>query len=238
VIVPEVGAALSAAGALMSDLMTEFATAFLASSAAFDVTAANAMLEDLEARCQAFIRRTGAAADSLIEFIIEARYPHQVWSLEVPLATHRFASSIDVDRMVSDFHAQHDEIYGIHDVRSAIEIVVLRARVRCRLRTDPPGRLKALDSRARAVTTRRVYFRDSGALDAHVLRLENMPVEAAVCGPAIIESSFTTVVVDPGAIVTRRASGSLVVNPRIRRESTGPASLLATRRGDVVEDLK
>jgi N-methylhydantoinase A len=34
-----------------------------------------------------------------------------------------------------------------------------------------------------------------------------------VDGPAIIESSFTTVVIDPGAKAERRPSGSLLITP-------------------------
>ena len=40
-----------------------------------------------------------------------------------------------------------------------------------------------------------------------------MNVDEEIKGPAIIESAFTTVVIDPGAIVTRRESGSLSINP-------------------------
>jgi N-methylhydantoinase A len=132
------------------------------------------------------------------------------------LATSQFRSPDDIARMVQDFHAQHDEIYGIHDTRSAIEIVILRARVRCRLRSEPPGRLKVPASRERSVATRRVYFRESGQVDARVIRLDAMPLEEIVPGPAIVESSFTSVVVNPGATVMRRASGSLVLAPNAR----------------------
>ena len=219
VIVPELGATLSAAGALMSDLMAEFAVAFLANSATLDTAKANAVLRDLEQKCQQFIRRTGtAASESAIEFIIEARYPHQVWSLEVPLRAALFNSAADVDRMVQDFHAQHDEIYGIHDGRSPIEIIILGARVRCRLRTEPPGRLTVFALPKESVATRKVYFRESGLVDARVVRLETMPVAEVVHGPAIVESSFTTVVVDPGATATRSSSGSLVLAPRAGQE--------------------
>jgi N-methylhydantoinase A len=212
VIVPEVGAALSAAGALMSDLTAEFAAGFLANSAAFDIAKANALLADLEGKCQAFIRRTETPLDlSAIEFIVEARYRRQVWSLEIPLAAAQFASNADVEKMVQTFHAQHEEIYGMRDERSPIEIVALRARVRCRLRTAAPGRLPNAPVYRATLGTRKVYFRGSGLVDARVVRLELMQVGEVILGPAIIESSFTTVVVDPGASASRRSSGSLVL---------------------------
>jgi N-methylhydantoinase A len=34
-----------------------------------------------------------------------------------------------------------------------------------------------------------------------------------LAGPAIVESPFTTVVIDPGAEAVRRGSGTLVITP-------------------------
>jgi N-methylhydantoinase A len=61
--------------------------------------------------------------------------------------------------------------------------------------------------------SREAYFSDIGLAEARVLRFEDMERGAEVAGPAIIESSFTTVVVDPGASATRSKSGSLIINP-------------------------
>ena len=44
-------------------------------------------------------------------------------------------------------------------------------------------------------------------------KISTSNVDEEIKGPAIIESAFTTVVIDPGAIVTRRESGSLSINP-------------------------
>jgi N-methylhydantoinase A len=45
------------------------------------------------------------------------------------------------------------------------------------------------------------------------LRLEAMSVGEPVEGPAVIESPFTAIVVDPGATAVRRPSGSLSLSP-------------------------
>ena len=43
-------------------------------------------MAELEARCRAFIAGPGAASlEQHIELSVEARYPHQVWEIEVPL---------------------------------------------------------------------------------------------------------------------------------------------------------
>jgi N-methylhydantoinase A len=46
-----------------------------------------------------------------------------------------------------------------------------------------------------------------------VRRFEAMAPDEALAGPAIVESSFTTVVLDPGATARRASSGSLVITP-------------------------
>ena len=176
VVIPEVGAVLSAAGALMSDLTADFAATFRTTSPSFDYAEANRVLEGLHARCLTFLDGPGrGAVSSTVEFSVEARYPHQIWELEVPLAVERFAGPDDVERLRQDFHAVHEEIFAIRDPGSSIEIVAWRARVRCRLRTDRPDAITTGRSRVGAVdTSRRAYFPDTGVIDVDVRMLDTM----------------------------------------------------------------
>jgi N-methylhydantoinase A len=48
---------------------------------------------------------------------------------------------------------------------------------------------------------------------ARVESFETMKRNVSLRGPAIIESPFTTVVIDPGAKVVRKKSGTLVITP-------------------------
>ena len=50
-------------------------------------------------------------------------------------------------------------------------------------------------------------------MDTDVELFEAMELGARVEGPAIIESAFTTVVVDPGATAVRTEGGTLVITP-------------------------
>lgn len=212
VVIPEVGAALSAAGALMSDLAAEYSRMAFTTSDRFDPDAINAVLEDLERQCRAFIAGPGEGSlEQSITYAVEARYPHQIWEIEVPLRTDRLRSAEDVRALVADFHAQHRQIFEISDPNSEIEAVTWRARVRCRLRERGTERLVEPDPDKQIGGTRRVFFAGDGWVDATVKRFEEVDPEVPVAGPAIVESSFTTVVVDPGAVATRTATGSLSV---------------------------
>ena len=214
VIIPEVGAALSAAGAMMSDLTSQYRRTFFTTSEAFDRDAVNRLLDQLEASCQSFIDGPGAGAiESSIEFFAEARYPEQVWEIEVPIAGKRFDGDDDVAALVAAFHDAHQDIFAINDPESGIEVVGWTATVKCRLRESESGSLLAADVAADLAGTRQAYFSGDGFVDATVRRFETMAVGEKLAGPAIVESPFTTVVVDPGATAERRASGSLSIDP-------------------------
>lgn len=214
VIIPEVGAALSAAGAMMSDLTSHFRRTLFMTSEAFDGDAVNGLLDQLEASCRKFIDGPGAGAiETGIEFFAEARYPEQVWEIEVPIASRRFNGDGDVAALVEAFHEAHRDLFAIDDPESGIEVVGWTAAVRCRLRESESGTLVAADVKTEIEGTRKAYFSGTGFVDATVRRFETLRVGEKVAGPAIIESPFTTVVVDPGATAERRASGSLSIDP-------------------------
>jgi N-methylhydantoinase A len=77
---------------------------------------------------------------------------------------------------------------------------------------------------------RSVYFSGIGAVNAAILRLEAMSPGAQFAGPAIVESSFTTIVLNPGASAERTASGSLAIAPG-GLESASPAAEQTTKAG-------
>ncbi len=214
VVIPEVGAALSAAGAMMSDLHSQYTRTFFAKSETFDAEGVNRVLDALEASCNAFIDGPGQGSiDQTIEFFAEARYPEQVWEIEVPLRQPRFTSDADVAALVEDFHRVHEDIFAINDPRSGIEVVGWTASVKCRLRESESASLAEREFRTSVDGTRQVYFAETGHVDATVRRFEAMKVGETLAGPAIIESPFTTVVVNPGATAERRASGSVSIDP-------------------------
>lgn len=214
VIIPEVGAALSAAGAMMSDLHAQYTRTFFATSEDFDADGVNAILDTLEASCNQFINGPGEGSlDQTIEFFAEARYPEQVWEIEVPLASRRFESDSDLQALVEEFHKVHEDIFAINDPESGVEVVGWTASVKCRLRESESGSLAAREFKTSVDGTRKAYFSGHGHVDATVRRFEAMKEGEVLKGPAIIESPFTTVVVDPGATAERRASGSVSIVP-------------------------
>lgn len=214
IVIPETGATLSAAGALMSELKAEFAATVITNTASFDFEAVNGALRQLEDQCIAFADHVGASvATTRVEFGLEANYPKQVWELQVPIEGRRIEGNTDLDSFRNAFHALHADVFSVSQEGSEIEIIGVRAVVHCRLRDDAVGRLPSTSLGEGHGGSRTVFFPQQGHVEADILRLEYMPVGDSFAGPAIVESPFTTVVVDPGATVTRVGSGSLVLHP-------------------------
>jgi N-methylhydantoinase A len=212
VYVPESGAALAAAGALIADLAAHHQAMRHATSEAFDFAGVNTALAGLEARCRAFQATTGVAPENVsIDWTAEARYPDQAWEIEAPLRKSRFEGPADVARLVEDFHQIHEDIFAVSDPRSAVEVVGWAATIRCRMGLPRAGRLR-LTGPTESLKARRVYFRSSGWVEAQAIRFETMPEGALAVGPAIVESNFTSVVVDPDATARKDASGCLVID--------------------------
>lgn len=212
VLVPETGAALAAAGALVSDLVAYHQAMLHATSRDFDFAAVNKVLADLEARCDAFRRQIGPDAQFVgIDWATEARYPDQAWEIEVPLRASRFKDDADIAALVADFHKTHQEIFAVSDEASPIETIGWAAAVHCRLGANAPGRMKSHDDKAIG-QDRQVYFKDTGWVRAKVASIDALAGDAVIEGPAILESGFTSIVIDPGARVTRDQSGTLVID--------------------------
>jgi len=212
-LIPETGAGLSAAGALMTDLTNEYRATFFTTSDAFDEAGVNRTLDGLRAEARAFIDGPGAnAVSSRIEFAVEARYASQVWEIEVPLPMDRFTSGDQRAALDEAFHAMHERIFAIRDPGSVIEYVGWTAAARCGLRDGGPGRLLP-GRRHQAAATRSVFFAGDGAVEATVHDFETMVAGETHQGPAIIESPFTTVIADRATSFERTASGSLLMQP-------------------------
>ncbi len=213
-VIPETGAGLSAAGATMSDLSNDFPAMFFTTSADWNEKGVNAVLRELESRCRAFRKGPGKGAKShKIEFTVEARYASQVWEIDVPLRKSRFSRKADLADLVADFHAAHEEIFAVRDEDSVVEFVGWTASVSCSFGRKKAGRLKHTAAEDVVIGKRKAYFDGHGSIETAIHTLHSLKIGKTHEGPAIIESPFTTIVVDPQATFKLAKSGSIVITP-------------------------
>jgi N-methylhydantoinase A len=209
VIVPEAAPALSATGALLSDLKRTRAKLGFMRTTQFSAARAEAILAELRAECRAFIERSGRIGS--IGFSVEARYENQHWEIEVPLPDDGFAGTNALETFVSDFHHRHRELFAHADEASTPEIITWRAEARVAIRNggaDVPAIVRDRGDRRMGIA----FFPGFGACNVSVCNWQSLALGETVEGPTLIEARTTTVVVPPQAVATRAASGSLVLD--------------------------
>ena len=223
-IIPEVGAALSAFGAMVSDIAREYRRVFVTSSVQFDREGVGAVIADLRKRAVTFADAAGAAArDVRIEFLVEARYLHQVWEIDVAIDPDHLLGAGGVDILVQGFHRAHEHIFAFFDPQSPIEIIAWRAAVRCAVASHVDLKLAHMPMPSQVPQWRRAFFPRDGWLEVPVLSFGEIKPGDRTNGPAIVESPFTSIVIDPGAAFSRSVGGDLVVEPggvRLAKDQT------------------
>ena len=214
ILIPSAAAALSATGALLSDLRATFTATELMSARVFERARANAVLEGLQAQCRDFCNGPGAGSiRSDINLSVEARYQEQVWEIEVPLARPQFTSEEDVATLVENFHNTHEALFAVRDTASDVEVLTWIARVSCSLQDPNAIKPPSAPGRRSASGTRKAYFPELGTVDTPVCQLGDLETGRRYGGPLLVESPVTTAVIDSGAEVALSPSGSLLICP-------------------------
>ncbi len=212
VIFPSVGAVLSAAGAILSDMVGLYGKAAFISSQDFNREVANAALAGLRQQCHDFAKSVGVPLErSRIKYSVEARYKGQVWDIEVPLRGGEFRDDSDLTRLVDDFHVTHQRIFAVCDPDSPIEILTWNAAISCRGDSPHTGELNAEHQHSRSKESRRIHLPKTGFVEAAIVDFNSMDVDTVLHGPAIVESPFTSIVIDECCSFSKNSIGSLTV---------------------------
>lgn len=213
-LIPVVGPALSAAGALLSDLRADFQMAYRVRTEALDFHGVRRVLEALFKQCESFVAGPGSGALShAVSVRVDARYATQVWEIEIDLGENRLETLQDVDAFVELFHQSHETLFSFCDRGSDVEIIGWTATVTCRFHEVPGLRLAPAEV-PQPTRMRPAYFAETGAIEVPVLRLEAMSPGDRIEGPAIVESALTTVVIDPWAECICLPSYSLMIRSK------------------------
>jgi N-methylhydantoinase A len=213
VLVPRTAGTLSACGGLFSNIVAEFSISQRADTNRFDAGAVNRGLSRLRKQIDELFQRLGTPPELQgAEFFVEARYPYQVWELEVPLGGERFDGPQDVARMVDDFHRVHERVFAVAEPGQHIECIYWKGRATARL---PKPALAELDARAdgppQPFGERPAWFGDRGAIEVPQFRAEAFVAGHELTGPAIIQEPTTTIVVYPGWQATVTETGDYLL---------------------------
>jgi len=199
VIVPRVAAVLSAWGMLTTDLRFEIARTHIGDMRALDGRALKQLFEEMEAEG---LQRLGASFDGPVRTAraVDMRYGEQVFEIAVPLDGVDWEAGDPLPQIIERFQRRHEELYtySLPDQ----ETVLVNARVAVAgllsalpqepdLPAAPPAALRS---------ERQTYFDDW--VTCPVYDFDALAPKQAIAGPAIIESSMTTVLLRPGEVAS------------------------------------
>ena len=211
VLLPSTAGALSACGALFSDVISEFSRSRYAETRTMDVDAVNEVLADIEARADAFLDDL-ADIDPVAtrkEFTVEARYRAQIWELDVPIP-NRFGRP-EIGALEDAFHETHERVFAVREPGQYLECLLWKVRATAEPR-KPGVHSRAPDAgAAQPAVVAPAYFRETGLVPVPSYDGISLPAGTRIEGPALIREPTTTVVAYPGSTVTVSALGNYLL---------------------------
>lgn len=212
VIVPNVPAAFSAWGMLMSDLVFEVSQTVLDKLDEMTWVSLESGFVELERQALALLAEQGVTeADRSTDRLVECRYAGQEHSIAVaapPGATAAFVAK--------RFNQLHLERYG-HELTAPVQASTLRVRATGRLEKPPlKRRAPAADTQPELLARRDAYcFAKRAFCRFGVYAREKLAPGHSLMGPAIIDEGTSTTVIHSDQRLTVDAFGNLVIDMRI-----------------------
>ncbi len=211
-IVPRAASVFSALGFLAAQVRFDEGCTLAASVEALDAGELHARFAEIRGRLAARLADAGfAPQESRFDHVIDCRYIRQVGTVSIAAAgdeRHRD----DLDRLVEAFQARYEALYGHRHAGQpcVFESIRVSAYGVAPSMVFPPGG-GTLTAHAARQETRQVY--DGGGWVAHpVYAFESMRAGERIAGPALLESTSTTIVVSRGSTAAIDGAGSVILD--------------------------
>ncbi len=218
VVIPqkEIASTWCAFGAASADILHVYEQVDIQASP-FDAARVNAALESMEKKANAQMDRDGIAKPRhRFQFSLDMRHRGQINEVEVMLPERRVDKSLWAP-LHKRFYARYEQLYGSGSsyADARLEIVTLRLRATAatpRPRLSMTRKLTARIDPKAGRGKRSVYWADlKKAVSTPILDGAFLVPGNAVKGPAVIETTDTTVVVHPGRSLRVDALGNFEI---------------------------
>ncbi|HIN23099.1 MAG TPA: hypothetical protein EYM73_01790 [Dehalococcoidia bacterium] len=231
VIIPAAAAVLSAHGMLSTDLKYDYSRSYPAALLGIDLDAVKGIVSGMESEGRDKLLGQGVP-ESDIEVTVSAdmRYLDQIYEVNVPLPSLAQDPAACLYQWAANFHNRYQELYSYSQSEQEIRLVTLRATVVGRLpKLDPPPLDTGNTGPPKEKSRRDIYL--GGWVEAPVYEIGDLSPGSSITGPAILESDFTTVLVEARDSVTIDAYGGIELQVSLE---SGPDTAAATDRPDPV----
>lgn len=204
----------SAMGLLVTDLKHEYSTTMIKRLDRLEPLAVEEVYSNLERQARSTLEREGMEPEDMF-FIrqVDMRYVGQSYELTVLLPNGQLGPS-EIERVLADFHGEHDRAYGYSASEEPAEFVNLRLTAvgniaKPRLRELRGSRLGASSAQK---GTRPVYFAEGGGyVSCPIYNRYLLGSGINIEGPAVVEEMDSTTVIHPGYRAKVDRFGNLIL---------------------------
>lgn len=212
VLFPRYPGVLSALGLLGTPLRQDYVRTCLQMGPGYDTEALAHAFADIEASAHLWFDTENMARDMRrIERLVDVRYPHQGYELQVPVDSGRPIDAELMSGVERAFHDLHKRLYGYAMEGSAVQVVNVRVAAIGMLPPLEMPPLAAGSAVAKPYVTRSVYVDDAtGFVACPAYRRDALGVGATISGPAVVDQLDSTVFLRPGWHARVDSVGNLV----------------------------
>ena len=209
VVLPSAAPVLSAQGMLSTDLKYDYSRSFTASLDGIDLGTVRTIVTQMEAEGRNKLESQGINVDQIeVTISSDMRYLDQIYEINVPLPALNQSDESILQEWAENFHQRYQDLYSYSQSTQEIRMVTLRVTVNGLLpRLDSKKKPSGGSIAAADKGTRRVYL--DFWRDIPVYDLNTLPTGARLMGPCIIESDFTTILVELGDIAEIDSFGGI-----------------------------
>jgi N-methylhydantoinase A len=213
-IIPMSPGTTSAMGLLVTDLKHDYSTTLIQHVDQLDTAAVEETYQELEAQGGTSLEREEVRPED-ISFLrqVDMRYVGQSYELTVPLPAEQLDAS-KIDRVLEQFHIEHDRAYGYSAPTEPVEFVNLRLTAIGKIAKPRLRELEGnnTDIAAAQKATRSVYFAESdGYVECPIYDRYLLGPGSILTGPAIVEEIDSTTVIHPGYSAQVDRFGNLIL---------------------------
>ena len=197
VYIPAAAPVLSAYGMLCTDLKYDFSRSYPASLERIDLNGVRSIIAELEDEGREKLRAQGVPErDIEIRRSADMRYLDQVYEVNIPVPDPSQEDSSLVAELEDNFHRRYQELFSYRQQDQEVRLVTLRVTVAGRLPRLAPPQVEAPATDTVPTKTRWVYL--DGWREVPVYAVDELTPGLDLPGPALLESNFTTILVEPG----------------------------------------
>jgi len=234
VIIPAAAAVLSAHGMLATDLKYDYSRSHPAALLGMDLGSIRSLVAGMESEGQDKLLAQGVL-ESNIEVTVTAdmRYLDQIYEVNVAIPDLAQDEQALISQWAANFHQRYQELYSYSQSEQEIRLVTLRVSVVGRLpKLNPPPLEGANAAQPKEKGRRSIYF--GSWVDAPIYEIADLSPGSTVNGPAVLESNFTTVLVEPGDSATIDPYGGIELQVSLESSNTETSQTMSADRPDPV----